>query len=362
MPKYFDPTFRIQVNGAALAADVSENIQQLSVVTKPDSLDEFSFTVVNAYPKMRWTHTPDADLFAEGAAVTIELGYVNDLQAVFQGEITKISPTFPDSGMPTVAIEGHTRLHWLERDRKTRTFQQMTAAQIVARIAQDAGLTPQMEDSSVQHDYVIQSNQSDLQFIKSLAEKIHYEVLVQDKKLLFRKAKEDQPKMYTLVWAYPQLGFAPGADTLPLKSFSPTMNTKDQPSNVTVRGYDPNTKQKVVGKAGIGDEYRKMGSSTGPQVAQDAGHKPREFVRVGPLASQAEIDQQAKAVYNDKAMNFVQGSGSTIGLPALRAGSVVELLGLGPKFSGVYYVDQATHNIGESGYLIDFTVKRNAVK
>ena len=69
MPKYYAPAFNVQVNGVKLAADISKNITQISVVTKPDSLDNFSFTVVNAYPKMRWTHTSDADLFVEGSSV-----------------------------------------------------------------------------------------------------------------------------------------------------------------------------------------------------------------------------------------------------------------------------------------------------
>ena len=362
MPKYFAPAFNVQVNGVKLAADISKNITQISVVTKPDSLDNFSFTVVNAYPKMRWTHTSDADLFVEGAAVTIELGYVDDTEAVFQGEITQISPTFPDGGTPTVAIEGHTRLHWLQGDRKTRTFQKMTDAQIVAKIAQDAGLTPQIEDTTVQHDYMIQTNLSDLEFIRQRAALLHFEVLVEDKKLIYRKAKEDQPKKFTMVWGYPQLGFAPGPDTLPLRSFNPKMNTMDQPSSVTVKGYDPATKKEMTGKAGIGDENRKMGAQSGPQVSQAAHPKPKEMVRVGPIASQAELDQQAKAIYNEHAMKFVEGDGVTIGVPALRAGVVVELLGLGPKFSGMYYVNEATHTIGDSGYSTNFSVKRNAVK
>jgi phage protein D len=362
VPKYFAPAFNVHVNGVRLAADISKNIQQISVITKPDSLDNFSFTVVNAYPKMRWTHTPDADLFSEGAAVSIELGYVDDTQAVFQGEITKISPTFPESGAPTVAIEGHTRLHWLQGDRKTRTFQKMTDAQIVARIAQDAGLTPQAEDTQVKHDYIIQSNLSDLEFIRQRAKLLHYEVLVEDKKLIYRKAKEDQPKRFTMVWGYPQLGFSPGPGTLPLRSFNPSMNTMNQPGAVSVKGYDPATKKELTGKAGIGDENRKMGAQTGPQVSQTAFRKSKEFVRVGPIASQAELDQQARAIYNEHAMKFVEGDGATIGVPAFRAGLVVELLGLGPKFSGLYYVDEATHTIADGGYSTTFKVKRNAVK
>src|SRR5262245_22765789 len=135
MPNYFAPGFRVQINGTRLNADVSRNIQQISITTKPDSLDDFTLTVANAYPQMRWTHTPDAELFREGSSVNIEMGYLDDLEACFNGASTKISPTFPESGMPTVSIDGHTRLHWLQADKKTRTFQKMTDKQIAEKIA-----------------------------------------------------------------------------------------------------------------------------------------------------------------------------------------------------------------------------------
>ena len=62
--KSFAPAFRVSVNGAALAADVSKNVEQVSVVNELDSADQFSLTLANPYPSMRWTHTSDADLFA----------------------------------------------------------------------------------------------------------------------------------------------------------------------------------------------------------------------------------------------------------------------------------------------------------
>ena len=94
---------------------------------------------------MPWTHTGDADLFKEGNAVTIEMGYVDDLQPMFDGEITSISPTFPESGTPTVRVAGYTRQHWLRRSPKTRTFQDVTDKEIVEQTARDLGLTPEAE-------------------------------------------------------------------------------------------------------------------------------------------------------------------------------------------------------------------------
>lgn len=360
MPNYFAPAFRVEINGTKLSADISSNIQQLSIVSKPDSLDTFTFTVANAYPLLRWTHTNDADLFKVGASVSIELGYVDAMEIVHKGEITKISPTFPESGMPTLGVEGHTRLHWLSGSKKTRTFTKVTDTQIVQRIAKESGLNAEAEDTKVVHDYVMQPNQTDLEFIQARAKLIHFEVLVDDRKLIFRRSKEDDSKILTLVWGKVHEGFSPAPGALPLRSFTPTMNTLNQPSEVTVRGYDPKTKKEVIGKAGVGDETRRLGTTAGPSVAESAFQRPQQVVHVGPVASQAEVDQQAKAVYNERAMEFMSGSGATIGVPSLRSGKVVELQGLGKLFNGLYYIDEATHTMSSTGYLTSFTAKRNA--
>ena len=283
MPNYFAPSFRIDINNSRLAADVSKNIEQVSVVSKPNTLDTFSFTLANAYPALRWTHSPDADLFQEGNSVHISFGYVGGMQKFIEGEITTISPTFPQDGMPSVSIEGHSRLHWLQGDKKTRSFPNMSDKHIVEKIAQDVGLEAKAEDPGVQYDYITQHNQTDLEFIQARADRIQFEVSVEGKTLFFRKAKSAGCKVFTLVWGNMQAALSYDEDTLPLKSFTPSMNTMHPVSDVYVRGYDPKTKKEIIGHAGAGDETPKMGGTqSGGQVAAKALHKPREFTRVSP--------------------------------------------------------------------------------
>jgi phage protein D len=322
-------------------------------------MDTFSFTVANPYPKLRWTHTSDADLFKEISDVQIQFGYLDQMTLGFSGEVTKISPTFPESGPPTLAVEGHTRLHRLQGTRKTRTFQNMKDSQIVDQIAQDSKLRAEVEDTEIQHDYVMQANQTDLAFIRARAQLIGFEVRADGKTLIFRKARKRCTPDYTLVWGYVQEAFSLGPDTLPLRSFTPELSTLDQPGDVTVRGYDPATKREVIGRAGPGDEDCRFGSQSGPEVTSQALGTPRAMVQVGAVASQAEVNQQARAIYNERAMNFIKGNATTIGVPGLRSGKVVELKGIGPRFSGKYLVDESTHTISGSGYLTQFTVKRN---
>ncbi len=363
MTNYFAPAFYVQVNGSRLQANVSMNIETITVTSMPNTLDTFSFTITNTLPEMRWTHDPsDSMLFREGHSVIIFMGYVDeDLQPMIDGEITSISPTFPADGIPTVTIGGNTRMHRLRGTNKTQTYKNTTDAQVVQQIAQANKLDAQADDTQIQYDYLIQPNQSDLEFLIQRASRINYEILMQGTKLIFRK-KMDQPAEYTLVWSGVQQAFASGPNTLPLKSFAPQLDATAPKSNVQRRGYDVTSKQPFVCNAGPSDQTSMGGSQPGSQIPQNAFNLERNEVHVtSPMASQAEGDQSTKASLNSKAMQTVKGTAETIGNPDLRAGQLVQLVGLGLRFSGEYRIDQATHTIGADGYSTSLNVSRNTI-
>jgi uncharacterized protein len=361
--RYYAPSFRIFVNGSRVAADISAEITEVQVVSKPDTMDEFTFTIANPMPRMRWTHTTDGDLFREGSAVNIALGYYDDLQEMIQGEITTITPSFPQDGVPTVAITGNTLLHRLHGSHNTRTFQGVSDKDIVEKIAQEANLQADVEDTGVHYNYVMQPNQTDLQFLQERAKKLHFEILVQGNKLIFRHSQEAQPKTYTLIWAHTQKAVAMGSNALPLSTFSLQMNAAKPPTGVETRSYDPATKQAVVSTAGPSDQSSPMdGSKKGGDVSSAAYKRECKHVYVrGPFASKSEQDEQCKGHYNNHAMGLITGTAETIGVPELRGGQTVTLLGIGLRYEGKYLIDQATHHIGSDGYKTSLSLKRNAV-
>lgn len=360
---YFAPEFRVKINGANLEADVSRNIMHLSVVHEPDTMDHFNLSLANPYPEMPWTHDEQkANLFKEGNAIQIKMGYVDDLHDMFEGIITGISPSFPNNGTPTVEIEGYTQMRRLQGDSKTYPFQNITDKEIAEQIAKNLHLSLEADETRIKHPYVIQFNQTDLAFLLERAGRINFEVQVEGGVLHFRRARNDQEKLYTLVWGRPRQEVDPSQHVMPLKQFTPSLNTQRQISRVIVRGQHPTSRETIEGQAGEGDEETSMGGSqTGPQAAAEAMGEGRELVITTiPVFSQEEADQIARAIYNDLAMKFITGSGSTIGLPDLRAGRTIELVGLGPRFSGRYYVTQTTHAISDSGYETSFSVERNS--
>jgi phage protein D len=50
-----------------------------------------------------------------------------------------------------------------------------------------------------------------------------------------------------------------------------------------------------------------------------------------------------------------------VGDPALKAKTLVEIAGVGKRYSGAYYVTKVSHSIGDGGYTSEFECSRNAV-
>jgi phage protein D len=358
---FLAPAYSLTLDGTPLPPSAEAAVSDISVTQQPGTLDQFTLSLANDFPDLPWTHA-ESDRLAEGKSVEIKMGYVDKLEKLFDGEITGVSAEFPDSGMPTVRVTGHSLLHRLQRNVSTRTFKDMTDAEIVTQVAQGVSLSADTDSTETKHPYVLQYNQTDLAFLLDRARRIRFEVYVEDKTLVFRKARDASGKALTLLWGDPQRAVDPDNSVFPLRTFSVTVSALRQVSKVKVRGQDPKTREVLEAEKGEGDEDKTMGAVSGPKLADKAFGGPAEAsVVASPVASLEEADQIAEALYNERALGLVSGNGTTIGTTKLRAGSIVELGGLGPRLNGLYYITEATHRVGQSGYETTFSARRNAV-
>jgi phage protein D len=149
-----------------------------------------------------------------------------------------------------------------------------------------------------------------------------------------------------------------------LLSFSPELNTTGVVNEVTVQGWDPMSKETIVGSAHWQEVWgnrpqRVSGGQMVEAIYRQGNRKPDECVRTEPVYTTTEAKDRALAVLKDKADTFITGSGESIGIPEIRVRTALELRGLGP-FSMAYYVTGVTHTIsGPGGYRTTFTVKSN---
>lgn len=344
------PTYHVQIGGSRLPPEAAADLVAVTVhedVAAPNMFVLRMITWEMAQLKVTWA---DADLFAVGNEVQIQMGYVDQLQTLIVGEITGLEPEFCAGEVPMLTVRGYDRRHRLLRGRKTRSFTQMKDSDIASRIASAAQLTAEVEDSAVTLDYVLQHNQTDMEFLQERARRIGYEVVVENKTLRFRPQQNSQSEVLTL------------KRDDDLIEFYPRLSSLSQVSQVAVRGWNPKEKAEIVAQAGAGSENSTMGGATsGPSVADRAFGTAIAASVDRPVFSQAEADQIARGRFNAMALAHITGEGLCAGRTDLRAGIVVKIDGAGQRFSGRYYITSATHTyMPQRGYRTAFTVRRNA--
>ena len=344
------PEFSVRVNGNDLPADAEGDLISVSMYEDLEAPNMFTLQLSNWDMDRLTVKWSDDELWQEGGEVEVLMGYQGNLEALMVGEITGLEPAFSANESPTLIVRGHDRLHRLLRGRHTRTFTNMKDSDIAGEIARDLGLTLEAEDTGNQLEYVLQHNQTDMEFLQERAHRIGYEVAVADKALLFRARQNTGTEVFTL------------SREEGLLEFYPRLTTMSQVSRFAVRGWDPLNKEELVGEANLGDESTAMdGVSSGPAAVEDAFGES-SAVRVNwPVSTQAEAAQIALGRYNDMALAYISGDGLCEGRTDLRAGTVIRIEGMGEKFSGAYYVTSTTHTCSPAqGYQTAFTVRRNA--
>jgi phage protein D len=345
------PEFGIHINNSPRPIDaISADIISINVLDDVDAMSMSSITLSAwnaADVKPKWI---DDDRFREGNPIKIEMGYADHMTSVFNGEITGLEPDFPEMRTATLTVRGYDRRHRLMRKRKTRSFTDLKDSDIASQVARESGLDARVEDSKVMLPYVLQHNQTDLEFLLDRGRRINYEVVVEDRTLLFRPRKIDESAQFSL------------RRDIELIEFRPRMTTMGQVEEFTVRGWSPKDKKEIVARAGAGDESTKMeGTVTGPTNVQQRFSGTGSTRVTMPVQSQAEADQLAKQGFSEMALGHILAEGTCIGDPRLKPGIVVKVEGIGVRFSGLYYICSTEHRFSmRKGYRTAFSARRNA--
>lgn len=343
------PSFAIKLNGTPLIADMSMWIANVVVEDEIGLPSMFTLELISKQQKntaIPWTDEPR---LAIGTEVEISMGYGDRRESLILGEITALEPTFSIAGPPTLLVRGFDMRHRLNRTRRTRSFTDQKDSDIATQIGSDAGVSIEPTDSGVTHAYVLQADQTDLEFLQERAQRMQYEMVMERDILLFRPVGNAGSTVLTLTLNDDLFEFRPRLSFVPL-------------SEVTVLGWDPKQKQPITASATSGDEVSTMaGVQSAARLAEDLLVKQVETVARTPVMSQAEADQIAVAQLNNASLDLIRGDGRVRGRTDVRAGRVIRLDDLGARFSGEYYVTAAVHRYSRrDGYITDFRAHRSA--
>lgn len=339
--------FKLLLNGSELSGELLSAVEGVTLEDEINlpAMFTFKFNTVDFF-KGDWRGV-DLKTFKVGDIVKISMG-IDSTVEMMTGEITALDYTFGDSSY--VEVRGYDRLHRLRFGTMRRSFKDMKDSDIASKVASDASLSPSVDDTGTIQPYVFQNNQTNYEFLLERANRIGYEMLVDNKKFIFRKSQEDKTPEVTLQY---------GIDLL---NFSARIQTLTEGSKIEVRGWNVKDKEEITSTATKGSENSKMkGKESGYEMSEKAFTASAVSVVDDLIIDSKDAENIAKAKYNLNLQEFLTGEGICGGNPKIRAGKTIEIKGLGERLSGTYYVASTVHSISEGAYSTTFRVRRTGV-
>jgi phage protein D/phage baseplate assembly protein gpV len=317
-------------------------------VTVDSSLHLPSMFTIELYdPELVWV---DDTLLSIGSAVEIAMEQSEERGGasgtLIGGEITALEPQFSAHGHTSIRIRGYDKSHRLHRGKKTRTFLNQTDSGIVQTIAGEAGLSADVDSTTVTYDYILQNNQTNMEFLLARAERIGYQVYVADGKLCFKKGDSKRGEG-------PELALGEG-----LGEFRPCWTAAHQADTFTVHGWDATKKEMVKHQESTPDAAAKQGGMTSPggSTAKTAFGTAEAMRTDDPVSTVDEAKALALGLRGDIGRGFVEAEGICRGDPGILAGYTVKIKNVGTRFSGTYFVTSATHVYERGDYKVHLSI------
>jgi uncharacterized protein len=382
---FYVPQFRVLVSGSDLPGEILHDVVEVTYKDKIDEIDSCELTVSNWDTTLREFKYIGADQLDESGhsgdarakywtafdpcqkTVELKLGYAGNLTSMLTGTFVTYEPNFTASGPPVLKVRMLNRLHKLRSAKHDdswpkggkQTVRDSEIIDFISKAPDDKNkgakrfpipvkLADGWQTNEQEREFVVQKNQTDIDFLWQLARRNGYDVRLEgegaDEKLAFSRSTSVTRPTYQLYWGQS------------LTEFKPTLTTGNQYKSVTVRGWDRAAQKPIEVKVGFEDpEVGKINKNV--RYLLDQCDPREERVEELPVFTKDDAKKKAIAILTDQSKRMVKATGTTIGLPQLRAGSKFELKGLGTRLSGMYFVTSTTHTLNNSGYVTRFEAR-----
>jgi phage protein D len=385
------PDFQLTLDGE-VAKEPRRDVLSVTYRDSVNEVDSFELTVNNwdaerGKEKYDPPSAPEYEqVWGPGTEVVLELGYQGDLRTMTRGVITAVEGSWSEGGAPTLNVRGLNKLHDLRRIEHTFRWENVTDSAIATQLGGQPlsnsrpGLGMPVRTSprnEQQHPFVSMHNQYDILFLLERARLNDYE-------LVYHEADSTSDTEY--------LTFGPSESSTPvyrfewgksLASFRYSLDVSEQVGTLIVRSWDRGANGPFVGTADWTDVITDSDEQD-RMLLVSPGFEERTHVEADqPVRTQAEANALALDLLRRRLKEMMTGSGSTVGLPDLRAGRKIEIVGFAERSPGLrvqqeqqaakqppgteqprnlvegeYFVTETTHTLGANGYRTEFRARR----
>ena len=268
--------------------------------------------------------------FLPGGEVEILAGSADAPTSIFKGVVVSQSIKAREAKGAELVIECRHAAFKLTLGRKNASFFDQKDSDVISDVAQAAGVTADVEATTVKHAQLVQFRASDWDFLLTRAEANGKLVLTNDDKVTVKAPPKSGSSTVTLLF---------GATLL---EFEARIDARIQWKGVKSSTWDP-AQQAMVPKDAVDPAY------VGPGNLKSA-----DLAGVGALASyelrhiaiaEDEAQAWADAEWLKSQMSKVSGRAKCEGLATVNPGDFVKLDGIGDRYNGDAFVTGVRHDV-----------------
>lgn len=380
IPPAYAPEIRLSFAGRPAPAELRGSVSAITCQTGMGNSDRLEITLANE--RLRWL---DHELFRLDTEVSVTIGYAPDEPTqLFVGEVTGSDASFPSEGMPTlrvVAQDRRTRLaaaspgRWFGIPIPTIGVMPIPDLAVAPLLTLEHGLLPELDplgaflsaalsvadaaasiDDPGMRQRVVrrQHSQTTLEFLEKIAAENGWELVMDHGPggngtvlRLMSPAGELEPEA-TLRYGHS------------LIDFTPKISKVGQVAAVSVKVWRPEIKLELTVTVGYDWDRQALDIQIAPGfgLPSGLGGASKQVLLVQEPVTVATAPRLILSKLLPRLNRRLTAAGSCVGNPAITAGHVVRVEGVGQTYGGLYRVAQARHSLDAGGYRTGFELRK----
>lgn len=265
----------------------------------------------------------DADVFKPGQAIEIQFGYRSQNQSVFKGLVVKQQLKVRKSG-GVLSIDCYASAVKATATRRSKYYVDMKDSDIMEQLLDAHALPKDVETTTVDVKEVVQYDSSDWDFLLCRAEANGQVVLVADDKITIAKPKPDSK---------PALQLAYGSTVLELDV---EMDARWQSKGLTAVSWKA-ADQNTVSADAAEPATPQAGNVAAADLATALGADTDEIMHGGAI-DEPQLQSWADARLLRMRLARLRGRARCQGFGGIHPGDIVQVGGIGNRFTGKLYV------------------------
>ncbi|MCM3661587.1 VgrG-related protein [Georgenia satyanarayanai] len=287
-----------------------------------------------------------------GAAVSVAVQQSGQGAPVplFDGDVTALEKEIDETGAFTTVRALDVRCR-LQSGAKVEAFTEMSVTDVVGKVLREAGLQAQVGPFTTKHKHLSRDGESDWELLCRLARTVGAAVWVRGRTVHF-----DTPTTASTAPSGTDPRVTPEVLSAGrnLLSFRATVTASTQVPEVEARGWDYTAKRDVVAPGRVETQAAVL-QTTPVALARDL-KGTKHLLPVSGLATLDAARTAATVSAAARAGGFAEVEGLVRGNPRLRAATAVNVVDVGPEFSGKYVLTTVRHDFAErEGYVTSFS-------